>query len=277
MDTPPPNFRNSTDGYQMILVPAGEAVFGSHEAEEGSEYDRRPQFRASLGSYYLGKYPVRNREYARFLDAVKPSETELTTRNWILLDDDCHVVRTRDGFRVRGEEGRPPVEVGGEAAASDGWADHPVVQVSWYGAQAYCAWAGLRLPTELEWEKGARGSGASVYPWGDQWDPTRCRNEGNKGSGRTSVVWEYPEGNSAWGHYQMVGNVWEWCEDWHRNDVYARYADGDLAPPQSGGGKVIRGGCWYGHHLWYFRCAYAGLALPGDRFSGGFRCARDVG
>ena len=162
MRGPIPFFDNPKDGYQMILVPAGEAIFGSREDEPDSDWDGKPQFRAHLPDYYLGKYPVRNKEYAHFLDVVRPKQAEL--EKWILLNPDCHVVKVGNGYRVRGEEDLPPQQAGvEEETAESGWANHPVVQVSWYGAEAYCQWAGLRLPTELEWEKGARGVDGRIY------------------------------------------------------------------------------------------------------------------
>ena len=279
-----PFLDNPTDGYQLILVPAGEAIFGSREDDRGSDSDEKPQFRAYLPDYYLGKYPVRNAEYARFLDEVRPGQSDLG--KWIQLDSNCQVVKVGEGYRVRGAEDKQWEELVDD---EEGWANHPVVQVSWWGAQAYCEWAGMRLASELEWEKGARGVEGEVYPWGNEWDPSKCRNSSNRGSGRTCMTWAYPEGCSVWGQYQMAGNVREWCGDWYEGNAYERYAKGDLTPPASGDRKVLRGGdsdgggprdfrCAdrYFDDPWSFRCAYRGnYFVPGYRYYGyGFRCVR---
>jgi len=170
---------NEKDGSILVPIPAGEAIFGS---PKGKGFDEeRPQFRASLPGYTLAAHPVTNAQYLRFVEATRRSTRGLSA-----------------------------------AHADPSMSDHPVVCVSWEDAEAYCEWAGLSLPTELQWEKGARGTDGREYPWGNEWDDDRCRFDGNGDSAgrRTCGIWEYRQGRSPYGLFHMSGNVWEWCTDW---------------------------------------------------------------
>lgn len=197
---------NEKDGSVLVLVPAGEATFGSPDGE--GDLDEHPQFRANLPGYYIGVTEVTNAQYKGFVDATG---------------------------RVA-----PPHWSGGQGPSD--LANHPVVNADWGDAQAYCDWAGLRLPSELEWERAARGTEGRTYPWGAAWDASRCRCAENCGPGTTAPVGSYPSGASPCGALDMAGNLMEWCEDWFDSQAYARYAQGGLAPPATGKSRALRGG-----------------------------------
>lgn len=249
-----PLIENPKDGTILVLIPAGEFLAGGKRENEGGG----SPFRVRLPAYYLALHAVTNRQYAAFLNAAQAGKEAV--EKWILFASDCFVRRQGSGYEAYG-----------------GKEGHPVVQVSWYGAEAYCGWAGLRLPTELEWEKAARGGDGREYPWGVEWDEKRCRNGKNQGSERTADIWGYAGGAAPWGGYQMAGNVWEWCEDWYEGDAYKRYKTGNLTKPSSGVYRVLRGGSWCLDYPGSFRCAFRYYLRPDLRYNfSGFRCARTV-
>jgi len=153
--------------------------------------------------------------------------------------------------------------------------DHPVVNVDWYQAKAYCGWVGGRLPTEAEWEKAASWDVETktkfIYPWGNG-DPSSDLLNYNLNVGDTTSVGTYPAGEN--GLYDMAGNAWEWVSDWYDEKYYESLPSSNPTGPDNGSYRVLRGGSWdYSDD--YVRSAYRFRSNPANSNSGiGFRCAR---
>jgi len=231
----------------MVLIPAGEFTMGSDPGLDPEALDDEgPPHRLHLPDFYLARSPVTNAQYAAFVQATGHS----APYHW------------GGGVPPRSKE------------------LHPVVNVSWHDALAYCNWLAevtgkpYRLPSEAEWEKGARGDDGRIFPWGSEWNPARC-NGREDDQGDTTPVGAYPAGASPFGLLDMAGNVWEWT-----SSVYAAYpynpADGreDL---QAGDDvrRVLRGGAFV-NLGWRVRSAFRGHDLPDFSFyDRGFRVALD--
>jgi formylglycine-generating enzyme required for sulfatase activity len=243
---------------EMVLIPADEFTMGSDPSlDPDAVDDEGPQHTLHLPDFYLAKMPVTNAQYAAFVQAT----------------------------------GHPAPYHWGGGLPPRRREDHPVVNVSWHDALAYCSWLAeatgkpYRLPSEAEWEKGARGDDGRIYPWAGQWEPARCNSrEGGQGDtiaavgiyiGETTPVGAYPEGASPYGLLDMAGNVWEWTSSIY--EVYP-YDPGDGREDLQAGDevrRVLRGGA-FGNLAWRVRSAFRGSDLPDFAFwDRGFRVALD--
>jgi formylglycine-generating enzyme required for sulfatase activity len=163
--------------------------------------------------------------------------------------------------------------------------DHPVVQVAWEDAAAYCAWAGGQLPSEAQWEKAARGTDGRLWPWGNNYEGCRgsfcgasCPCERQKqgayddGYSLTAPAGSFPDGASPYGVLDMAGNVWEWVADWYDEGYYADSPIENPAGPPSGSKRTQRGGAWIDNESWV-RTTVRHATEPGVRCDDlGFRC-----
>jgi formylglycine-generating enzyme required for sulfatase activity len=259
---------------QMVLIPAGNFLMGTSESElkeiekldqdkNYQEWIRRevPQHEVTLNAYAIGRYSVTNAEFKRFVD-----DNGYTTQEYW----------TEAGWK-RKESGSWTKPRYWEDTK---WNDpsQPVVGVSWYEAAAYCKWLAektgkpYRLPTEAEWEYAARGKEGYRYPWGNQWDKTRCNNKEN-GADRTTPVGQFsPQGDSSFGVGDMVGQVWEWCSTKYADYPYK--SDDGREKSEGDDIRVLRGGSWV-NNVAYCRGGCRFWYNPGYwSYDWGFRCAR---
>ncbi len=228
-----------------LPVEAGEFPMGSNAAS-----DEKPIHPVDLNAFAIAKYPITNSQYACFVAATgrKPPE------HW------------------RGKT--PPDEL----------RTHPVVNVSWEDVAAFCDWlsercrAKIRLPTEAEWEKAARGTDGRTYPWGNESDKIQTLCNMNKtGIGGTSPVGIFPAGESPYKVAEMAGNVWEWVNDWYDKDYYRRSPRDNPPGPERGPSRVLRGGSWNYYDVGFVRSANRYFNFPDRWFDNyGFRCVRSL-
>lgn len=238
----------------MVLIPAGEFIMGSDDIDTSGKSEEfgfnepwylpeHPQRKLNLKAYYIDQYEVTNGKYKAYLmgtgQVTKPQLAKL-------MDDMLLLVN-----------------------------NHPVRVVTWYQADTFCKAIGMRLPTEAEWEKAARGPNGNEFPWGNEWKKENLNASGV--ATQVAPVGSYPQGKSYYGVYDMAGNVMEWVDDW-----YEAYPGSDYKSRNYGGKrKVVRGGGWggVGHYEipHYYRAAYRYNFPPDGAFNDlGFRCAKDA-
>jgi formylglycine-generating enzyme required for sulfatase activity len=241
----------------MVLVPAGEFLMGS-DSWSGSE---RPAHVVYLDSYYIDQFEVSNQAFADFLNEVgNQIEGVAGKAHWVEENDpDLQIQRIGDFWQV-----------------NPGREDHPMNEVTWFGARAFCEWRTARLPSEAEWEKAARGTDGRTYPWGET-EPT-CEMANFAGCNYDSVpVDSYPDWVGPYGTYNMAGNVHEWTHDWYDEAYYSNSPKENPTGPENGDYKIFRGASWFNGNF-QTRTTYRYPKLPVLTYvANGFRCARDVG
>jgi len=285
---------------EMILIPAGPFVMGSTEDNELAYDNEHLQQEVELDAFRIGRYPVTNAQYARFVEEGGYENPAFWTEaGWAWREAHFMDVETAQP-RYWEDPRKGPLSRWAARAYVFNQPDHPVVGVSWYEALAYCRWLSeatgqaFRLPTEAEWEKAAswdpEAEKKRQYPWGDDFDAEKCNTrEGGPGTttlvehlfalflyyrvpGTTTPVGQYsPAGDSPYGVADMAGNVWEWCQDWYAEDYYGRSPSENPPGPTEGDSRVLRGGSWF-NDQGGARCAYRNWYLPDLRYdNGGFR------
>ncbi len=241
----------------MVYVPAGKFLMGAAPDDAAANADEKPQHTVVLDAFWIDQFEVTHQEYARCVEAKACAPPAKQDYN---------------GFSYAFAARIP---------------DAPVVNVTWKDANAYCAWAGKRLPTEAEWEKAAHGYEAGLYPWGNDpeahgraWFCEDCLYDWRHPDvrddfSRPMAVGSFPEGASPYGVQDMAGNVWEWVFDRYGKSTYQ---PGRVNPtgPETGGYRVIRGGGWTTIEVQYLRTTYRDARGPLTAWIDvGFRCAMD--
>jgi formylglycine-generating enzyme required for sulfatase activity len=244
---------------EMVKIPAGTFLMGSDKKVDRNAYQPEfPQRRVYLDAYEIDKYEVTTVQFLKFV---------LATDRKPLID-----------WQYEGGNFQETM------------ANHPVMHVSWFDADAYCRWAGKRLPTSAEWEKAARGEDGRIYPWGNEPAGLSRANFGRTGlSGPVRdrperlllyppiiSVDKYDNGVSPYGVFQLAGNVAEWTADWYDPHYYKTAPDRNPKGPEKGTQRAFRGGGWIDSTP-SVRPAQRNGTDPNTKMNWlGFRCARDA-
>ena len=234
------------DGMVMVYVPGGNFPMGSAEDDSEAVPDELPQHMVTLDGFWIDQTEVTNAQFVQFLN--EHGNRDVQGANMIVLDQGYVQIS----------------EVGDQFLTKEAALDRPAVMVTWHGAAAYCGWAGVRLPTEAEWEYAARGPEGNFYPWGNAPPTCNLANYGNC-TGVPKQVGSHPAGASWCGALDMAGNVWEWVSDWF--GPYSGLPQDNPTGPASGDVPVLRGGGWHAPP-WEIRTTYRQHEIGTSGFNG---------
>ncbi|MGI8913483.1 MAG: formylglycine-generating enzyme family protein [Chloroflexota bacterium] len=281
----------------MAAVPGGPFLMGTDDKEGFPEDGEGPIRSVTVKPFLIDCRAVTNAQFSEFVQATR-YKTEAERFGWSYVFQ--QFVSPRSQRRAMGANGQARwwLAIKGATWNHPEGPDsnlrqrdkHPVIHVSWNDAQAYCAWAGTRLPTEAEWEFAARGGlEQRRYPWGDELTPAgafMCNtwqgrfpelNTNEDGYAGTAPAGAFlPNG---YGLYNVVGNVWEWCADWFSPSYHVTGPRDNPSGPRTGQSRVVRGGSYLCHKSYCnrYRVAARSANTP-DSSAGnlGFRCVRDT-
>ncbi|MFO7864126.1 MAG: SUMF1/EgtB/PvdO family nonheme iron enzyme [Salinivirgaceae bacterium] len=240
---------------QLITVKGGSFEMGCTGEQSGCQSDEKPAHTVTLADYQISKYEITNQQYADFMNEVgAESNGSYQGIEYLDVDDkDCQIKHTGGQF----------VPVGSKK-------NFPVVEITWHGAKAFCEYYGGRLPTEAEWEFAARGGNkatATLYSGSNNIEDVAWYS-GNSGGSAHPVGTKSP---NELGIYDMTGNVWEWCNDWHNDDYYSNSPQKNPQGSSSGSFRILRGGSWF-FKAEHCRTANRAVSVPDQSYNGnGFR------
>jgi formylglycine-generating enzyme required for sulfatase activity len=228
--------------------------------------DERPVHLVYLDDFWVDRYEVTNERFAHFVaETDYQTDAEKAGWGWVRIGSEWEEMSGADWRHPRGQ-----------SSGIEDKMDHPVVLVSWNDADAYCRWAGKRLPTEAQWEKAARGPSLDsgyTYAWGNEFDASNANTKEAKLGDTTPVGSFSPHGDSPYGASDMTGNVWEWVADWYDSGYYSQSPPTNPSGPTTGTYKVLRGGSWLFDEL-YARTAFRYNVRPDYTYDfTGFRCS----